>query len=134
MIWSFCWYFWLIFIPVVFLKADFNYSSSFVLSWVDKVTNGTLSFVSVIENVAWADTLVATAMQFLDDFRSRLISKLIKGISRVLQNYLDTSMIPLFQHFFVSSMPVWPVIFSFYFKWISKSIIFIKISKCIFIS
>ena len=35
----------------VCLNPDFNCYSSFVLSWVDRVTTGTQSFVSVIANV-----------------------------------------------------------------------------------
>ena len=58
---------WDLFQLIVPLKSDFNRSSSFVLSWVDKVTTGTKSFASVVENVApWFATSVASIMQFLD--------------------------------------------------------------------
>ena len=36
------------FVPFVFLKLDLNSYNSFELSWVDKVTTGAHSFVSVI--------------------------------------------------------------------------------------
>ena len=41
---------WYLFQLIVLLKPDFNCSSSFALSWVDKVMIGTQSFVSVIAN------------------------------------------------------------------------------------
>ena len=37
--------------------------------------------------------------QFADQVKIKLISQLIKGISRVQQNYLDILIVPLFQHF-----------------------------------
>ena len=44
---------------IVLLKPDFNSVNNFALSWVDKVTNGTWSFVSVILNVtSWFAILV----------------------------------------------------------------------------
>ena len=44
---------WFLFHLIVLLQPDFNFSSSFASSWVDKVTTGTWSIiVSVIENVA----------------------------------------------------------------------------------
>ena len=39
---------WYLFQLIVLLKPDFNYWSYFALSWVDKVTTTTKSFVSVI--------------------------------------------------------------------------------------
>ena len=41
--------------------------------------------MSAIENVVPSSTLLATITQFLYQFRLRLISQLIEGISRVLQ-------------------------------------------------
>ena len=80
------WYFdWYLFWVIVLLKSDFTFSSSFALSLVDEVTPGTEGFVSVNENVTpWSATLVITITDFLDQFRSRLISKLIEDVSRVL--------------------------------------------------
>ena len=43
---------WYLFQLIFLLKPYLNYSSSFTLFWVDKVTTETLSFVSVIANVA----------------------------------------------------------------------------------
>ena len=45
---------------IVFLKPDFNCWSNFSLSLVDKVTAGTYSFVSVIENFSSPVELVIT--------------------------------------------------------------------------
>ena len=42
---TFGWYF---FQSIALLKPDFNYYNSFALSWIDKVTVGTQSFVSAI--------------------------------------------------------------------------------------
>ena len=64
MVLCFYFYFWLIFIGVVFLKPDFNCYNSFALSWVDKVTTWTQSFVSVIANVvAWFVVVPDDAIQ-----------------------------------------------------------------------
>ena len=41
---------WYLFYLIVLLKPDFNYWNNFALSWADKVTIGTKSFVSVILN------------------------------------------------------------------------------------
>ena len=49
---------------------------------------------------------------FLDNFRSRLISQLIKGISIVLQVLLRYINGTINSTFFVPSSPVWPIIFS----------------------
>ena len=42
---------WYLFQLIVRLKPDFNWWSNFALSCVDRVTNGTKSFVSVIVNL-----------------------------------------------------------------------------------
>ena len=83
-------YFWFISVPVnCSLKRDFNCSSSFALSWVDKVTTGIYSFVSVIVNVAsWLAIGLSILKHLLDQVRIRLISQLINDISRVLQKLL----------------------------------------------
>ena len=66
---------------LIFLsKPDFNSWSSFALSWVDKVTTGKESFVSVFENVARWITTVKTITQISDLVKIRLILQLIKGI------------------------------------------------------
>ena len=66
------------------LQPDFNCCNSFALSWVDKVTTGTLNFVSDIANF---DDLVAEEItQFSDNVKMRLISQINKGISRVPSN------------------------------------------------
>ena len=59
---------------------------SFVLSWVDKVTTGAQSFVSVIAN--FIVPVAEEVTQSAEEVRMRLISQLIKGISRVLQRLL----------------------------------------------
>ena len=55
---------WYLFHLIVLFKPSFNCSSSFVLSWVDKVTTGTKIFVSVIANVV---ALVSLDNTFLSD-------------------------------------------------------------------
>ena len=68
------------------MKPDFNRSSSFALCWVGKVKTRTESFVSVIENAGLSSAIaVTTITHFLDQFRLRLISQLIKDISRVFK-------------------------------------------------
>ena len=66
---------------LIFLsKPDLNSWSSFALSWVDKVTTGKESFVSVIENVArWITTSVKNITQISDLVKIKLILQLIKG-------------------------------------------------------
>ena len=69
--------------------------------------------VSAIENVAsWSAVAVATKTHFLDQFRWRLISQLIKGISRVLQKLLRYFNGTIISTFFVLLFPVPPVIFA----------------------
>ena len=90
--------------------AGFNCSRDFALSSVYKVTTRTQSFVSVIENaVVWTTALLATIPQLPDQFRSRVISQLIKRISRVLQKLLTYFTGTIISTFFVSLSPVWPV-------------------------
>ena len=68
------------------LNPGFNSCSNFVLSWVDKVKKETKSFVWVTANIV---ALVAEEItQFWDQVQTRLISLLIKDISRVLQKLL----------------------------------------------
>ena len=69
------------------LKPDFNFSSSFSLSSVDKVTIGTKGFVSAIANVVAFALLDSTHLS--DQVKIALISKLIKTISRVLRKLLQ---------------------------------------------
>ena len=71
---------------VVLLKPDFICWSNFALSWVDKVTTGTRSFVSVIVNLPWPVELVI--IQVDDHVQKRLTSQLNNGIWRVLQELL----------------------------------------------
>ena len=66
---------------------DFNCWSNFALSWVDRVTTGTKSFVSVIVNLPSSVELVI--IQADDYVKKRLTSPLINGISRVLQKYFN---------------------------------------------
>ena len=76
------WFHW--FQLIVLLKPDCNYLSSFTLSWVDKITTGIYSFVSLIVNVGtWLAT--ATKKQSLDHFNWRLILLLIKDTWSVIQ-------------------------------------------------
>ena len=51
---------WYLFQLIVLLKLDFNCWSNFGLSWVDKVTTGTYSFVSVIASLPAFVELVIT--------------------------------------------------------------------------
>ena len=57
---------WYLFPLIVFLKPDFNCWSNFALSWVDKVTTGTQSFVSVIPNLPALVELVITQVDDRD--------------------------------------------------------------------
>ena len=74
---------WYLLQLIILLKPDFNYSSTFASSWVDKVTTGTYSFVSVILNLLSPVESVITQVD--DHIKKRLTSQLIIGISRVLQ-------------------------------------------------
>ena len=83
------WYLFQLNVLLNLLKPDFNCFNSFTLSWVDKVTTGTLSFVSVTINVGSCSAAVpATKHQFLYQVNIRLISELCNGISSVLQKLL----------------------------------------------
>ena len=97
---------------IVLLKPDFNCWSNFALSWVDKVTTGTYSFVSVIENFPSAVELVIA--QSLDQVKRRLSLQLINGISRVLQKLLK-----YFNGTIFSTSFLFPLlgVFYFIFKW-----------------
>ena len=83
--------------------------------------------------VVWAATLVTAIMQFLDQFRSRLISQLIKGTWRVLQKLLRHFNGTIISTFSVPLFPAWSFFF-YCFKWVSISIIFIKIINITIIS
>ena len=76
-----------------------------MLSWVDKVTRGTYSFISVMLNSAfWFAAVPATRIKFLDHFNWRQILQLIKDILSDLQKLLryfngtiiSTSFVPQF--------------------------------------
>ena len=81
---------WYLFQLLDLLKIDSNCFNSFTLSSVDKVITATESFVSVI-----ASSIFQTAEEtthFSDQVKSRIISQLINGISRVLEklhNYFN---------------------------------------------
>ena len=85
---SFYCYFRLTFFSlIILLKSNFVYWSGFTLYWVDKVTDGTKCFESVVANfVVWSAAVDKT--QFADQVRMRLISKLINDISEVFQKLL----------------------------------------------
>ena len=80
---------WYLFQLIDFLKPDYNCWSNFALSWVDKVTTGIQSFLSVIVNLPLPVELVMTQVD--DHVKKRLTSQLINGISRVLQKLLKYS-------------------------------------------
>ena len=87
---------------IVSLKADFNFSKSFALSWVDKFATGTQSFVTVIVNiVVFVSSYNA---HFSDQVKIRLTSQLIKGTSRVLGKLLK-----YFNEIIISTFFVLPV-------------------------
>ena len=96
---------WYLFQLIFILKLEFNWSNSFTLSWVDKVTTGTKRFASVIANaVTWLSIALAIIKQFADQVKMRSVLQLIKSISRALQKFdVLTS--------FFSSFPIRPVIF-----------------------
>ena len=78
-------------------------------------TTGTLSFVSVIANVvSWFPTVLDAITRFLDQVRIRLISQLIKGISRVFQKLLTYFNGTNISKIFTQLAPVTPVIFCSY--------------------
>ena len=67
-------------------KPDFSCCNNFVLSCVDKVTTGTYNFVPVTSDAPAPVELVITQVD--DHVKIKLISELIKEISRVLQKLL----------------------------------------------
>ena len=86
--------------------------SSFALSWVDKVTTGTLSFVLVIVNVgSWLAIRLSIIKHVADQVKIRLISQLINGISNVLQKVLKYFNGALILTFFVPPFRVLSAIF-----------------------
>ena len=137
--------FWSVFNSlIVLLNPDFNCSKKLLSSFVDKVTTGTYNFVSVILNIAfvraciagiaglssWGTLAVCAAIsvktQFSDQVKIKDTSKLIKGMSRLLQKLLKcfngTTISRFFLDFvFPCSVPlfvfdVFPVILLFYLK------------------
>ena len=107
---------------IVLLKPDFNFWSNFA-SWIDKVTTGTYSFVSVSWNFPSPVELVIT--QSLDYVNSRLTSQLINGISRLLQKLLKCfNGTIILTSFVFPSTGVFAVIFTWYLNdsdWIMVS-------------
>ena len=77
---------WYLFQSIGLLKADLNCSSNSGLSWADKVSTRTQSFVSVITN--FVSPVAEKTKQSTEQFKMRLISYLIKVISRVTQKLL----------------------------------------------
>ena len=104
------------------------------MSWVDKVTTGKWSFVSITVNVAPSfAAAVKTITQFADQVRIRLISQVIKRILRILQKLLKYFNGKTFSAFFVALPSVWLVILSL--KWSeSETLATLKttITKCLF--
>ena len=101
---------WYLFQLNVLLKPDFNCFNSFTIVsivLVDKVTTGTLSFVSVTINFgSWPAAVPATKHQFLYQVNIRLISELCNDISSVLRKLLKyfngtINSIYFFWHFFL---------------------------------
>ena len=67
----------------------------------------------MIQNIrAWAAALVVTIKLFWDQFRWKLILKLIKGIWRVLQKLLRYFNGTIISTFSLPLPPDWPAIFS----------------------
>ena len=104
---------WYLFQLIANLNHDFNCCNSFALSSVDKVTNGTENFVSVIDDVAVWFAAALDITQFPDLVRMRLISQLINSISRVLQKLLWYYSVTHVSTFFVPSFSVLPVTYFF---------------------
>ena len=67
-------------------RHHYNSCNSSALSWVDKVTTGAQTFISVITNVPAPVQLVKMLLN--DQIKMRLALQLISGISRVLQKLL----------------------------------------------
>ena len=68
------------------LKPDVNCWNNFALSWVDRVTTGTKTFISVILNLALPVELVIKQVDY--PAKKILTSQLVNRISRVLQKLL----------------------------------------------
>ena len=102
-----------VFLPPILnrVKTKFYCSKGFALSWLDKVTNGKSSSVSVIGNVHAPFELVI--MQFHGHFNRRLTSQLISSITRVFQIFLKYfNGTALFTYFASLSLGVFLVIFT----------------------
>ena len=98
---------------IVRLNPDFDSCSSFALSSLDKVTVGEKSFVSAVANVvAWFSAELDQITQLAYQCRIRLISQFNRGNLRVLQKIFRYFNGTIFLTSFVSSLPIWPVIFS----------------------
>ena len=68
--------------------------SSFALSWFDKVTTGTKSFVSVIVNISsWLGIGLSILKDLLDQVRLWLITQLTDAFQEFSENYLNILMI-----------------------------------------
>ena len=103
---------WYLFQLFVLLKSHLNRFNSFTLSWVDNVTTGKQSFVSVIVNVgSWSVAVPATKKQFFEQVNPKLISQSINGISSALQKLLRYFNGTYISASFVPSFPVCSVIF-----------------------
>ena len=94
---------------IVLLKPYLNCSSTFTLSWVDEVITGTWSFVPAIVNVAALVSLDNTHLS--DQVKMRLISNLMKGISRLYQKLIKYFNRTNILRFFLQFSPVTPVMF-----------------------
>ena len=93
----------------VLLKLDFNCSSSFALFSIDKVITRTQRFVSAIENIVAFVSLDNTHLS--GQVKTRLISQLIKVISRVPQKLLKYFNDTIISTSFLPLAAVTPVIF-----------------------
>ena len=95
------------------MNPDFDCCNSVILSWVDKATTGTWSFVSVIGNaVPWFLAILDKTL-FTGQVRMILISQLIDDILKVIQKLLKYFNGAIIWTTFVSLFPVEPVIFCF---------------------
>ena len=99
---------------IFILDSCDNCCDSFALYWVDKVTNGTWSFVSVILNIAaWFEAALHIA-QLLDQVSMRLASELMNHILRFLQKLLKYFNGAIIWRAFIPKLPVEPVTSSLY--------------------
>ena len=93
-----------VFLPPILnrVRTKFYCSRGFALSWLDKVTTGTSSFVLVIGNVRAPFEVVI--MQFYGYFNMRVTSQLISSITGVFQKFLKYfNGIALFPYFALPS-------------------------------